>query len=65
MLQYDWKASQLLFDFYNVIPCMRTYDGGLASLEHYLRADDDDENDGRVSTNILGKLRRYALKRLE
>jgi hypothetical protein len=44
---------------------MRTYDGGLASLEHYLRADDDDENDGRVSTNILGKLRRYALKRLE
>ena len=44
---------------------MRTYEGGLAVLEHYMRRVDEDENDGRESTKILGVLRAAALKKLE
>ena len=62
---HDWEASRLLFDFYSVHPGMQTYEGGVAVLEHYMRANDDDEMDGRDSTNVLGKLRRGALTRLE
>jgi|TARA_B110000090_G_scaffold63728_1_gene72853 hypothetical protein len=44
---------------------MRTYEGGLAVLEHYMRRVDEDENDGRESTKILGVLRAAALQKLE
>ena len=57
---YEW-----LFEFYQIHSTMQTYDSGIACLEHYLRCEDDDENDGRESTRIQGKLRRLALHVLE
>jgi hypothetical protein len=61
----DWRASNLLFSFYHVNAAMRTYDGGVAVLEHYMRSSNDDEEDGRDSTLMLGRLRRRALVMLE
>ena len=61
----DWRASNLLFAFYHVNAAMRTYDGGVAVLEHYMRSSNDDEEDGRDSTLLLGRLRRRALQMLE
>ena len=59
------EASELLFDFYQVHPTLRTEESRIAVLEHYVRLVDDDETDGRESTRVLGALRRRSLWMLE